>query len=60
VSEDTAALELEKLQRKLAREERKARREIEAAKQKKAMWVLPVLLAITTSLAWILSKFQLS
>ena len=38
VAEDTAALELEKLQRKLAREERKKRKEIEAKSRKKAQW----------------------
>ena len=37
VNEETAALELEKLQRKVAREERRKRREIEQEKQKKAI-----------------------
>ncbi len=56
VSEDTAALELEKLQKKIAREERKKRREIEAQKQKKAIWLLPSLLFLTMALSWIFSK----
>ncbi len=56
VSEDTAALELEKLQKKIAREERKKRREIEAQKQKKAIWLLPSLLFLTTALSWLFSK----
>lgn len=58
VAEDTAAIELEKLQRKLAREERKKRREIEAASQKKAIWLLPSLLFVTMMLAWMLGKLK--
>ena len=58
VSQDTAEIELEKLQRKIAREERKKRREIEAAKQKKAMWLLPTLLLTTMLISWILSRMN--
>ena len=59
VSEDTAQLELEKLQKKIAREERKKRREIEASKQKQAKWLLPTLLLATMLLSWILSQLNL-
>ena len=58
VSEDTAQLELEKLQKKIAREERKKRREIEAANQRKAVWLLPSLLLGSMSLAWIFSQLN--
>ena len=58
VSADTAQLELEKLQKKIAREERKKRREIEAATQKKAVWLLPSLLVVTMVLAWIFSRLN--
>ncbi len=58
VAEDTAALELEKLQRKLAREERKKRKEIEAASHKKAIWLLPSLLLLTMVIAWVFSNLQ--
>ena len=60
VSEDTAALELEKLQKKIAREERKKRREIEAASQKRATWLLPTLLLITMIVSWVLSQIRFS
>ncbi len=62
VAEETAALELEKLQRKLAREERKKRKEIEERSRKKAIWLLPSLLLITMILAWVFShlNFQAS
>lgn len=60
VSEDTAKLELEKLQKKIAREERKQRREIEANKQKQAKWLLPTLLIVTMLLSWFLSRLTLS
>lgn len=56
VSEDTAVLELEKLQKKIAREERKQRKVIETKKQKKAIWLLPSLLFFTAFLSWLLSK----
>ena len=59
VSEDTAQLELEKLQKKIAREERRKRREIEATKQKQAKWLLPSLLLATMLLSWILSRLNL-
>ena len=58
VSEDTAQLELEKLQKKIAREERRKRREIEATKQKQAKWLLPSLLLGTMLLSWILSRLN--
>ena len=58
VSEDTAQLELEKLQKKIAREERKKRREIEAANQRKAVWLLPSLLLGSMALAWIFSQLN--
>ncbi len=58
VSQDTAALELERLQKKIAREERKKRREIEAANQKKAVWLLPSLLFVTMCVAWIFSRLN--
>ncbi len=60
VSEDTAQLELEKLQKKIAREERKKRREIEASKQKQAKWLLPSLLLVTMVLSWFLSRLTLN
>jgi len=59
VSEDTAQLELEKLQKKIAREERKKRREIEASKQKQAKWLLPSLLLLTMLVSWFLSRLTL-
>ncbi len=58
VAEDTAALELEKLQRKLAREERKKRKEIEAESQKKAQWLLPTLLLLTVTIAWVFTHLS--
>ena len=58
VDEETAALELEKLQRKVAREERRKRREIEQEKQKKAIWLLPSLLFVTMLICWLLANFQ--
>ena len=58
VAEDTAALELEKLQRKLEREERKKRKEIEAESQKKAQWLLPSLLLLTVAIAWVFSHLS--
>lgn len=59
VSQDTAQLELEKLQKKIAREERKQRREIEANKQKQAKWLLPMLLFVTMLISWMLSKLAI-
>lgn len=58
IDEETAALELEKLQRKVAREERRKRREIEQEKQKKAIWLLPSLLFTTMLICWFLANFQ--
>lgn len=58
VAEDTAALELEKLQRKLAREERKKRKEIEAKSRKKAQWLLPALLFLTIAIAWVFTNLN--
>ncbi|MBQ6438397.1 hypothetical protein IJJ12_03390 [bacterium] len=60
VSDDTADIELEKLQKKIAREERKKRREIEAASQKRATWLLPSLLLATMLISWVLSRLQLA
>jgi hypothetical protein len=56
VAEDTAEIELLKLQKKIAREERKRRREIEASKQKKAVWLLPTLLFLTMLVSWVFSQ----
>lgn len=58
VSEDTAQIELERLQKKLAREERRRRKEIEAASQKKAVWVLPALLLTTMIIAFVFSNLR--
>lgn len=58
IAEDTAAVELEKLQRKVAREERKKRREIEEKSQKKAIWLLPALLLLTMTLAFVFSNLN--
>ena len=58
VAEDTATLELEKLQRKLMREERKKRKEIEVASQKKAQWLLPTLLLLTVVIAWVFTHLS--
>lgn len=58
VAEDTAQIELERLQKKLAREERKKRKEIEAASQKKAIFVLPALLVATMALAFVFSYLR--
>ncbi|MDO5561373.1 MAG: hypothetical protein Q4G02_01185 [bacterium] len=58
VSEDTAQIELERLQKKLAREERKRRKEIETASQKKAVWVLPALLLTTMIIAFVFSNLR--
>ena len=58
VSEDTAQVELERLQKKLAREERKRRKEIETASQKKAVWVLPALLLTTMIVAFVFSNLR--
>jgi hypothetical protein len=57
IAEDTSEIELSKLQKKIAREERKKRREIEAAKQKQAVWLLPSLLFLTMLISWFLSNF---
>ncbi len=59
VSQDTAQLELEKLQKKIAREERKQRREIEANQQKQAKWLLPMLLFVTMLISWVLSNLAI-
>jgi hypothetical protein len=58
IEQDTADLELEKLQKKIARQERQKRREIEAAKQKKAIWLLPSLLFLTMFISWFLSNLH--
>ena len=58
VEQETADVELEKAQKRLAREERRARREIEKQKQKKALWVLPIILFASVFLSWILSKIS--
>lgn len=58
IAEETAATELEKLQRKVAREERKKRLEIEEKSQKKAIWLLPALLLLTMSLAFVFSNLN--
>jgi hypothetical protein len=59
IATETAEVELEKLQKKIGREERKKRREIEAAKQKKATWLLPSLLLATMLMAWVLSRLDI-
>ncbi|MDR0463217.1 MAG: hypothetical protein LBG64_03295 [Pseudomonadales bacterium] len=60
VEEDTAEVELEKAQKRIAREERRARREIEKQKQKKALWVLPIVLLATVFFSWLLSAISFS
>jgi hypothetical protein len=55
IDTETTELELEKLQKKIAREERRKRREIETEKQKKAIWLLPSLLFLTMLISWILA-----
>jgi hypothetical protein len=57
IAEETSEIELNKLQKKIAREERKKRREIEAVKQKQAVWLLPSLLFLTMLISWFLSNF---
>jgi cytoskeletal protein RodZ len=59
VEQDTAEVELEKAQKRIAREERRARREIEKQKQAKARWVLPIVLVISVFVSWILSKLSI-
>jgi hypothetical protein len=58
IAAETAEIELERLQKKISREERKKRREIEQTKQKKATWLLPSLLLATMVIAWILSQLR--
>lgn len=58
IETDSAEVELDKAQKRIAREERRARREIEKRKQAKARWVLPIILAASVFISWILSKLQ--